>query len=73
MTKKKSATYAHDIDNHNAEAEKKTEARIEVLKQNGSCLTCKETKKVRGWQLVCSLKNKVVKDYNYCEKWQAPK
>ena len=69
MTIRKPNTYAHDIDNHNQEHLAKTLARIEVQESNGSCLTCKNTKKVRGWQLVCELKNKTVKDYNYCEKW----
>ncbi len=70
MSIRKPTIYAHDIDNHKLEREKKTAKRILVQQEGGSCLTCCKTKRIRGQQLLCDLKNKVVKDYNYCENWK---
>lgn len=46
------------------------EKRAEVIKQNGSCLSCTHTKTKAGIYLICSLKDKKVQTYNYCEKWK---
>ena len=44
--------------------------RKEIQAQNGSCLSCSYTKVSLGTNLLCSLKNKKVSQYNYCDKWR---
>lgn len=46
--------------------------RAEVVSQNGSCLTCIHTKSQCGIFLICSFKNKKVREYNYCEHYSSP-
>lgn len=46
-----------------------TDKRKKVVAANGSCLTCKYTKAQAGIFIICSIKNKKVRHYNYCEKW----
>lgn len=53
------------------EMKRQKEARSEVIKQNGSCLTCKHTKSQAGIFLICAAKNKKVREYNYCDRWQS--
>ena len=43
----------------------------EVKEQNGCCLTCRAISAQRGIVLFCSLKQKTVRQYNYCEKYLA--
>ena len=47
----------------------KAEQRKQVIAANGSCLTCKHTKVAFGKKLNCKLKDKLVSQYNYCEKY----
>lgn len=49
---------------------KKAILRLEIQNQNGSCLSCIHTKTSIGAMLHCSLKNKKVSQYNYCDKWR---
>lgn len=53
------------------ETSRQSEARKQVVANNGSCLTCKHTKSQAGIFLICSLKNKKVREYNYCDKWKS--
>jgi hypothetical protein len=46
-----------------------TEARKKVVAANGSCLTCKHTKVALGMRLICKAKDKLVSQYNYCERY----
>lgn len=55
----------------NTETARQSEARKEVVAKNGSCLTCKYTKTQSGIFLICSLKDKKVRTYNYCDKWKS--
>lgn len=52
--------------------EQRKAERQRVVSANGSCLTCKYTESQSGIFLICSLKNKKVREYNYCEKWRSP-
>jgi len=45
--------------------------RVEVIAAGGNCLTCKHTKITLGKRLQCKLKDKLVTQYNYCEKYIA--
>lgn len=47
----------------------KRKQRAEVIASGGSCLTCKHTKIAYGKKLNCKLKDKLVSQYNYCEKY----
>lgn len=49
---------------------KKVQSRLEIQKENGSCLSCIHTKTSIGVMLYCSLKNKKVSQYNSCDKWR---
>ena len=43
--------------------------RKQVAAANGNCLLCKHTKVAVGKRLICRLKDKLVTQYNYCEKF----
>ena len=43
--------------------------RDQVIASGGSCLTCKHTKMAYGKKLQCKLKDKLVNQYNYCDKY----
>ena len=51
--------------------EQSSKKRKQVVEQNGSCLTCSYTKSQSGIFLICSLKDKKVREYNYCENWKS--
>lgn len=53
------------------ETTRQKSARKQVNDSNGSCLTCKHTKSQSGIFLICSLKDKKVRTYNYCDKWKS--
>lgn len=53
------------------ETTRQKSARKQVNDSNGSCLTCKHTKSQSGVFLICSLKDKKVRTYNYCDKWKS--
>lgn len=53
------------------ETDRQAKARKQVISANGSCLTCKYTKSQAGVFLICSLKNKKVREYTYCDKWKS--
>lgn len=57
----------------NTEREFKKEKREEAISQGASCLTCKFTKIAFGKKLNCTMKDKLVSQYNYCEKWEIKK
>ncbi len=52
--------------------ERAKQKRDAVSAANGSCLTCSHTGTQCGIFLICSLKNKKVREYNYCENWKSP-
>ena len=41
-----------------------------VVLAGGNCLMCKHTKMALGKRLLCRIKDKLVSQYNYCEKFQ---
>jgi hypothetical protein len=43
--------------------------RKQVQAAGGNCLLCKHTKLAIGKRLVCRLKDKLVTQYNYCDKF----
>lgn len=61
--------HSRDSDNEKQIQLQIKEDRKKVIANNGCCLTCKSITVARGVFLYCSLKNKNVRQYNYCEKW----
>jgi hypothetical protein len=43
--------------------------RKEVQAAGGNCLLCKHTRLAVGKRLVCKLKDKLVTQFNYCDKF----
>ena len=43
--------------------------RKSVIESQGNCLTCIHTETQSGIYLICNLKQKKVRQYNYCEHW----
>jgi uncharacterized protein YdaU (DUF1376 family) len=63
---------AKEIESRQAETKANAEKRKAVVVANGSCLTCTHTKSQCGIFLICSLKSKKVREYNYCEHYTSP-
>lgn len=62
----------HQNELRREEQKLKAEKRKLVVLSGGNCLTCKFTKVALGKRLLCKAKqNKLVTQYNYCEKYQS--
>ena len=57
----------------NTERIYKKQKREEAIAAGGSCLTCKHTKTAFGTKLLCTKKDKLVSQHNYCEHWNLKK
>jgi len=72
MTKPSGCIAAYEV-SLRKEREELTKAnaatRKQVIASGGNCLLCKHTRIAVGKRLVCKLKDKLVTQYNYCEKF----
>ena len=59
-----------DTEHRREETALMQEKRKQVIESSGSCLTCSHISAQRGIFLYCSMKQKNVRQYNFCEKWK---